>query len=150
MEISFMDRFVSARTTKRPENEWQQIREWKASICRDLTDLLNTRRAEKDFDSKYEQCVNSLLKFGIPDFTSFDLHNTADQERVRLSIERAIRQFEPRLARVRVTLKPPDPSQPRLQFIIDAQLREEGVSEDVSFDAAVLKETRRIAVSEEN
>jgi type VI secretion system protein ImpF len=150
MEISFIDRFVSSKTTRRPENAWQEMRELKASLCRDLTDLLNTRRAEKDFDPKFAHCSNSLLKFGIPDFTSFDLQNTADQERVRLSIERAIRQFEPRLVRVRVTLKPPSATQPRLQFIIDAQLREDGESEEVSFDAAVLKETRRIAVSEEN
>ena len=73
---------------------------FKASLCRDLAALLNMRRAEEDFDRSYQEATNSLLTFGVADFTSLNLKNGIDQERVRRSMERAIRQFEPRLTRV--------------------------------------------------
>ncbi len=73
------------------------MRRLKDSLRRDLTALLNTRRAEQDFDPSFEQATNSLLTFGVIDFTSYNLNSSVDQERVRQSIERAIRQFEPRL-----------------------------------------------------
>lgn len=94
MKLSFIDRLVVSGKINSGI---------KAYLCRDLGDLLNTRRAEQDFDIAFEEASNSLLTFGIPDFTSYNLKNTADQEKIRISIERAIRQFEPRLARVKVS-----------------------------------------------
>lgn len=144
MELSLLDRLA---TIESPLNQWEQRRELERSLCRDLTDLLNTRRAEQDFDASYEEATNSLLSFGIPDFTSYDLKNTIEQERVRGSIERAIRQFEPRLARVRVSLEKPDVDRPMLRFQVEAQLRDGADTEDVVFDATLQRDSRRIAVS---
>ena len=95
-----------------PLSSWEQLREFKAALCRDLSALLNTRRAEQDFDPAYEEATNSLLSFGIADFTSYNLKSGVEQEQVRRSIERAIRQFEPRLARVSVSIEEPDPVRP--------------------------------------
>lgn len=147
MELSLLDRLAGIET---PLNPWERRRELERSLCRDLTDLLNTRRAEQDFDAAYEEATNSLLSFGIPDFTSYDLKNTTDQERVRGSIERAIRQFEPRLARVKVSLEKPDLVRPTLRFQVEAQLRDGADSEDVVFDATLPRDSRRIAVSGAN
>ena len=52
---------------------------------------------ERDFDPAYEQATNSLLSFGVTDFTAYNLKSGVDQELVRRSIERSIRLFEPRL-----------------------------------------------------
>ena len=147
MELSFIDRLVDTPEARRPKNAWEYDRELRASLCRDLTDLLNTRRSERDVDPIYDEAVKSLLTFGIPDFTQYDLKNTVEQERVRVSIERAIRQFEPRLTRVRVIPEPPNPLNPTLRFQIEAKLRDEGDVEDVLFDATVVRESRRIAVT---
>ena len=147
MELSFIDRLVDTKGAKRTANEWEHARELRATLCRDLSDLLNTRRAERDFDASFDEATNSILSYGIPDFTQYDLKNTAEQERVRISIERAVRQFEPRLTRVRVTLEPPNPVNPTLRFQIEAQLRDEGDTEDVLFDAMVQRESRRFSVS---
>jgi type VI secretion system protein ImpF len=144
MELSLLDRLAAIES---PLNRWEQRRELERSLCRDLTDLLNTRRAEQDFDAGYEEATNSLLSFGIPDFTSYDLKNTIEQERVRCSIERAIRQFEPRLARVKVLLEKPDLVRPTLRFPVEAQLRDGADAEDVVFDATLQRDSRRIAVS---
>src|SRR2546426_2517275 len=112
--LSLLDRLTEKQA---PLSSWAEV---KASLCEDLAGLLNTRRAQQDFDSSYEEATNSLLTFGVADFTSYNLKNAIEQERVRRSIERAIRQFEPRLARVTVTLEEPDPLRPVLQFQISA------------------------------
>src|SRR5437879_3693103 len=109
--LSILDRLTE---NKAPLTSWEEVRELKQSLCHGLAALLNTRRAQQDFDSSYEEATNSLLTFGVADFTSYNLKNAIEQERVRRSIERAIRQFEPRLARVTVTLEEPDPLRPVL------------------------------------
>ena len=126
---------------------WEEEREAKASLCRDLAVLLNTRRAERDFSPEFEDAENSVLTFGIVDFTSYNLKGTADQERVRRSIERAIRQFEPRLTRVFVAAEPVDILKPVLRFQISAVLREDQTGEPLLFDVTLHRDSRRIGVS---
>jgi type VI secretion system protein ImpF len=147
LELSFIDRLLNTAEGKRPKNSWELDREFRASLCRDLTDLLNTRRAERDVPPIFEETTKSLLTFGIPDFTQYDLRSTAEQERVRISIERAIRQFEPRLTRVKVIPQTPDNVAPALRFHIEAKLRDEDDIDDVEFDATVIRESRRISVT---
>jgi type VI secretion system protein ImpF len=119
-------------------------------LCRDLSALLNTRRSENDVDSSFEQATNSLLCFGIADFTAYNLKNDVDQEHVRLSIERAIRQFEPRLSHVTVSMDEPDPLKPVLKFQISAVLRFENPGEPVLFDVTLHRDARRFSVSGAN
>jgi type VI secretion system protein ImpF len=121
-----------------------------AGLCRDLAALLNTRRAGQDFDASYVQATNSLLCFGVVDFTAYNLKNELDQEHVRLSIERAIRQFEPRLSHVAVSMEEPDPLKPVLRFQISAMLRFENPGEPVLFDVTLHRDARRFSVSGAN
>src|SRR5258708_6674949 len=119
--LSILDRLTEKQA---PTDAWQ-------GLCRDLAALLNTRRAEKDFDPGYAEATNSLLTFGVTDFTSYNLKNEVEQEGVRRSIERAIRQFEPRLTRVTVSMDEPDQLKPVLRFQISALLRSEAPGEAV-------------------
>jgi type VI secretion system protein ImpF len=146
VRFSLLDRLINSEQEIH-SSSWEQMRAFKASVCRDLTALLNTRRAEKDFDPAYTEAANSLLSFGITDFTSYNLKSGLDHEQVRRSMERAIRQFEPRLTQVEVTVAEPDPSRPVLQFQITALLRMEPADEPVVFDATLQRDSRRIAVS---
>jgi len=123
------------------------MREIKAGLCRDLSALLNTRRAEADFDPEFEQATNSILTFGVADFTSLNLKSRIEQDRVRLSIERAIRQFEPRLTRVAVTVEEADALRPVLRFEVSALLRIDPGGQAVLFDATLHRDSRRIAVT---
>jgi len=66
---------------------------------------------------------------------------------VRLSIERAVRQFEPRLAHVTVSMDEPDPVRPVLRFHIEAVLRTDSYGEAVLFDVRLSRDSRGIAVS---
>jgi type VI secretion system protein ImpF len=124
----------------------EQVREFRSALCRDLSALLNTRRAEEDFDHSYEESVNSLLTFGIIDFTAYNLKNDMDQEHLRRSMERSIRRFEPRLDRVTVSIEEADSQRPALRLQISAVLRTEA-AEPVVFDATVQRDSRRVAVS---
>lgn len=146
---SLVDRLIDLHPESQREasvHPWQQMREVQAALCRDLTALLNTRRAADDFDRTYRECANSLLTFGILDFTSANLKSGMEQEQLRRSIERAIRQFEPRLARVVVSIEEADPQRPVLRLQISAVLRVEP-AEPVFLSAVVQRDSRRILVA---
>jgi len=148
--LSILDRLTDLQPDskkEKPSNPWEKTRQLKASLCTDLSALLNTRRAESDFDSDYQEASNSLLTFGIADFTSYNLKNGIEQERVRRSIERAIRQFEPRLTGVMVSMDEPDDVKPTLRFQISAVLRTEPVGDPILFDLTLHRDSRRIAVA---
>ena len=150
MTLSLLDRLLDLQPESHEEgplSSWEQLRKFKSSLRRDLSALLNTRRAEQDFDPTYEEAANSLLSFGIADFTSYNLKSAVEQEQVRRSIERSIRQFEPRLARVSVTVEEPDPLRPVLQFQIEALLGIGPAAEPVVFGVSLHRESRRVAVS---
>jgi type VI secretion system protein ImpF len=123
------------------------MREW---LCHDLTALLNTRRAEQEFDPSFDEAANSVLTFGIADFTSLNLTSGSDQEHVRRSIEWAIRQFEPRLAHVSVTLDESNDTHPVLNLQIEGILRTGSRREPVFLTAALARDSRRITVSGAN
>jgi type VI secretion system protein ImpF len=149
VKLSILDRLASLGPGGQGATRssfWEDMREFKASLCRDLAALLNTRRAEDDIDQSYAEVNDSILAFGVADFTSYNLKNSVEQERIRRSIERAIRLFEPRLSRVTVSLEPPDSVKPLLHFQISAMLRFQP-GEAVLFDATVRRDSRRVAVS---
>src|SRR5213593_41306 len=101
IRLSLMDRLAEPDAKS---SAWEDLRQFKASLCRDLAGILNTRRAEQDFSAAYEHSTNSLLTYGVVDFTSYNLTNAVEQEELRRSMERAIRQFEPRLSRITVSV----------------------------------------------
>jgi type VI secretion system protein ImpF len=153
IRMSLLDRLTDSEpdaTKEAPMSSWEELRQYKNSLCRDLAALLNTRRAQEDFDPNYEQASASLLTYGIIDFTSYNLKNDVDQELVRRSIERSIRQFEPRLTRVTVNMDELDSLRSVLRFQVKALLRTQGNSENVLFDVSLHRESRRIAVTGAN
>lgn len=130
-----------------PRERRSGIRDLRDSVLRHLEALLNTRRSERDIDPQFEETNNSVLAFGIEDFTSMSLASPSERERLRRSVERSIRFFETRLARVQVTLEDWDPRQVGLQFHIEAVLRVEPEPEPVTFDAILAKDARYFQVS---
>lgn len=129
-----------------PLNDWEHARALQEALQRDLAAILNTRRAPEDFDRTYEECTNSLLNFGIVDFTSHNLKKGIEQEQLRKSIEQAIRRFEPRLERVTVTLLESNENRPVLRFQVSGTLRT-AHDEPVVFEATLHRDSRRFGVS---
>lgn len=150
VRLSVLDRL----TDKDPENSHDftssrpaDIRELKNALWRDLNALLNSRRREEEIPEAFPECNNSFLTFGIPDFTSYSLKSPSDQDRLRRSIELAIRRFEPRLASVVVRLEPRAELDPRLRFRVDALLKVSPRPEPIRFDTVLQADTGQFFVS---
>jgi type VI secretion system protein ImpF len=128
-------------------DRFQNLRQLKRAVTRDLEALLNTRQELWDeLPSEYSELRHSLLVYGLPDFTAFTLLNPHDRNRIRRAVEQAIALFEPRLTRVRVTLEAPRQHEPILRFHIEALLRVEPAPEPVTFDAMLQLHTQEYVV----
>ncbi len=144
--LSLFDRLTDEdpRTTvEAPKSEWEQLAAFKRGVARDLTYLLNTRINESHFPDNYELMRQSVVAYGVQDYT----RSPVEQDDIRRSIERAIRQFEPRLSRVQVQLF--GVGHLELHFRISAFLKADLGSDAVLFDAELPKQTRRFQVSEQ-
>lgn len=122
----------------------QQLR----NVARDLENLLNTRRRFLVPPSEYKELNASVIEYGIPDFTALNMTLPSEREQTRRTIERAIRQFEPRLRNVVVTvLTNIDKADRRLRLRIAGVLRSEPVPERVEFDSEVDPSTTTVSIS---
>jgi len=73
------------------------------SMKRDIQNLLNTRIPLLN-DESSEVLSNSLLAYGIQDFSGFNPQSNAHKEKLRESILRAIETFDHRLKNVKVEI----------------------------------------------
>lgn len=145
LRLSLFDRLTDEEprtTVEAPKNEWEQMAAFKRGLARDLTYLLNTRINEADFPETYEQARESVIAFGVQDYS----RSPVEHDEIRRAIERAIRRFEPRLTRVQVQLF--GAGHLELHFQINAQLKADLGGEPVLFDAELPKQTRRFQVGE--
>ncbi|HEY7709913.1 MAG TPA: type VI secretion system baseplate subunit TssE [Candidatus Entotheonella sp.] len=111
----------------------------KQAVTRDLEALLNTRRERfEDLPPEFTEARQSLVNYGLPDFSALSLQSLEDRNRIRRVLEQTIALFEPRLTRVRVTLEALRAHEQTLRFRIDAMLRVEPAPEPVTFDAMLL------------
>ena len=116
-------------------------------MARDLEALLNTRQeALEPLPEEFTELGRSILTYGLPDFTSFNLAATDDRMRVRRCLEDAITNFEPRLRRVRVSIEPPREHDRALRFRVDALLRTDPSPEPVMFDMVLQLNTQQYVV----
>ena len=147
---SVLDRLLDDEpgTLREPiPNRFQNLRELKKAVTRDLEDLLNTRQEMlEELPSEFAEVSRSLVSYGLPDFTSFSLLSKHDRNRIRRAVEQAIAHFEPRLARVNVTLEPPRDNDRAVRFHIEALLRLEPAPELVTFDAVLQLTTQKYVV----
>ena len=129
------------------------VRELKAAVARDLEWLLNTKTVlvHDDRLAALTEARESILTYGLPDFTTSSWRNPNDTRRICGEIAAAIKAFEPRLApsTVRVSLVPArDALDFRTRFRIEATLCVEPISEPVYFDSSVQFGTGAIQIEE--
>jgi type VI secretion system protein ImpF len=114
------------------------LRELKASVRRDLENLLNARCNFVKIPEGLPEAANSILNFGLPDFSTYILSAASGQQNLCRIVERQIRLFEPRLAQVQVTLIPSTNIYERIvRFRVDAELKTRPAPEPVSFDTTM-------------
>ena len=74
------------------------------------------------------------------------MQSPRDRNRIRRALEDTIAAFEPRLARVRITLEESEGSERAMHFRVEGWLRLEPTPEPVSFDTVLQLTTREYTV----
>ena len=118
------------------------------AVRRDLEHLLNTRNPVPFLSPEFAEAGQSVLAYGVADFTAFNVLSPRDQERLRLVIERSIRAFEPRLTGVSVSILPIGQTERSLRLHVDARLMMDPVPEPVAFDVVMPQLSSRCEVKE--
>ena len=103
--LSVLDRLLDDDPQSRQElplEESSQLKLIQQAIRRDLENLLNTRSRCTTWMPAFTELENSLVNYGLPDFTASGLNAASDPDILVDAINRAIELFEPRLTDVKV------------------------------------------------
>jgi len=150
VKLSVLDRLIDEEPDKLrdvPMSSGESMAALRRNVRRDLEALLNTRRRWRSWPDRYAELRTSPMGYGISDFAAGAFNDLRRRDQLRLEVEQAIRQFEPRLARVRVTLvERNNQLDATLRLRVDALLRAEPAPEPIAFDALVDAATTEIFV----
>ncbi len=151
VKLSVLDRLLDdapEMERDRPLSATDALTVLRRAVRRDLEALLNARRRFESIPAAFPELANSSFGFGLPDFTSGAMSDTSARETLRKEIERSIRQFEPRLMQVAVSLQSSgNEFDTTLHFRIEALLHADPAPEPISFDTMVNAMTTDIEVS---
>ena len=137
LKASILDRLVDDEPGIHHESVQYRlfsIGQIKDAIVRDLENLLNTKRQIMLPSATYKEVNNSLLVYGLRDFTSQNPANPRVRQQLRLDMEKTISRFEPRLRNVTVHVETATRKDRSLRFRITGVLVVEPIREPVSFD----------------
>jgi type VI secretion system protein ImpF len=151
LQDSVWDRLIDpspARGEGVGSSELSEMERIKNAVRRDLEWLLNSRRPPLDIPEGMDALKTSLVMYGLPDFTGITSGDTDERDRLQKALEQAIRDFEPRLADVKVTFDPGDQDRARaaLHFRVSALLRLDPAPEPIVFDTALDLSNRAFSV----
>src|SRR6476620_2859291 len=110
------------------------VRALRLAVGRDLDNLLNSRNTFADLSSDFVEGRQSVLTYGLPEFTAMNLSFPVSQQRLRQAIETTIRTFEPRMTGVVATITPPTNTDRSLRIHVDARLLMDPSPEAIAFD----------------
>jgi len=137
LHASMLDRLIDSEpglSLEPVQQRFIDIRQIKASVIRDLENLLNTRRNILAPGDQYTELGRSLYVYGIRDYTSKNPGDIKVQNQLRSDIEKSIARFEPRLNNVTVHIEHDVNKRSKVRFRISGMLVIEQEAEPVSFD----------------
>lgn len=141
VRLSLLDRLLDEDPTTTREvapDDAEKIRIIQHGVRRDLEDLLNTRYRCVAWPPALVEIDNSLVNYGIPDFTAASLNVAEEPDFMVGAIKQAIEFFEPRLTGVRVSAVENDDQYDRtFRFRIEATLVVEGGEQRVQFNSSM-------------
>ena len=148
---SLVDRLIDLdprSAAEAPKSRFQSLRDLKQSVRRDMEWLLNARSVAYDIDEQMEELNRSLAVYGLPDFTGVGVMDPGEQDRMTISIKKAIELFEPRFINLRVYMEPLGTLDKQLRFRIEANLDIEPTPEPVVFDTVLNSGNGQFVVEE--
>lgn len=134
---SLLDRLIDyepRESKESPKSRSTNLLELKSSVRRDLEFLLNSRAFPEDIPEGLEELHKSIAVFGLPDFTKNNIKNSSEQKKLADQLETTIRNFEPRLMDLQISLDPVNDVERSLRFRIIAQLKVDPIPEPIAFD----------------
>jgi type VI secretion system protein ImpF len=138
---SLLDRLIDLdleNSREMPVTRAHSVRQYKASVRRDLEWLLNTRANPEHPGDHEEQLANSVFAFGLADITSLSADSPDDRARLIRMIETALLTFEPRFESVSVSeVQTQGGAHRQIRFQIQAVLRMDPAPEQVLFDTVL-------------
>ena len=141
IRLSLLDLLLDddpTNTQEVPPDNSERLRIVQQAVRRDLECLLNTRYRCVAWPPEFDEIDESLINYGIPDFTAASLNAAEDSPVLIKAIKKAIELFEPRLVDVRVTPVRNDRYYDRtFRFRIEGMLLVEGGSHLVKYDSAM-------------
>lgn len=148
--LSLLDRLIDEDPENQlelPPTPTEALDKLREGVRRDVEALLNTRERCRGWPDVFGEIDESVVGYGIPDFSITSIAGGNWRSIVCRQIEAAIRRFEPRLSMVRVTLpERGDRLDRSARFRIDALLSADPAPEPVSFDTSLEPTTRRVDV----
>lgn len=148
---SLLDQLIDDDAPVVPRNRFEQEQRFeftRLSILADVEKLLNTRPRCRRWPEKYSELNNSILDYGLEDFSGRDLASEADRDALCASVETTIARYEPRLTNIKTRLLPiQDEFDNAVRFRIDATVK--SVAEAVLFQADLVTDTGRFQLTEE-
>ncbi|QVI70349.1 type VI secretion system baseplate subunit TssE [Pseudomonas syringae] len=151
---SLLDRLLDDRPHQSVESSSQRLSslaDYKASIVRDLEILVNTRQSLVAGELEgFANLSGTILDYGMPDFTSRSVLDPQDRLLIQRQLEKAISVGDRRFRSVKVQLLAQQTGQRMLTFRVDAVLRLQDISRQVSFDAVLQVNTQEYKVQNLN
>lgn len=126
-----------------------KLKQLRASVRRDLENLLNTRIRMIEPDDQLHELKNSLLNYGLPDLATVNISDNEKRKEFIEHLESVLIHFEPRFKTVKVNyLDNADKMDRTLRFRIDATLYADPSPEVVVFDSTLEPVSRTVNVEE--
>lgn len=134
-----------------PSAASSQLAQLRASVRRDLENLLNTRFRVVEPPEEYKQLDISLLNYGLPDLATVNITSLDKSKEFTRQLEGILRDYEPRFKSVKVhNVESKDKKDRSVRFRIDATLYADPAPEVVIFDSVLDPVSRTVNVEESN
>jgi len=102
LELFAGTEFSAGQMVQSPE----AIRE---AVLQDMIDLLNSRPRCQAWPEEFKQLADSVLGYGMEDFSQYEFQSATQRNQIRNSIEQTLRRFESRVHDLQVDLLDYDP-----------------------------------------
>lgn len=120
-----------------PATRSESLRYFKDALKRDLEWLLNTRQPPMPEIEQYPLARASMVNYGLPDISAMGFGSSNDHKRLRQAIATCLKDFEPRLMDVQVTVEGTGLTDRSLRFHIEGLMRLDPAPEEISFDTVL-------------
>jgi len=152
LRSSILDRLLDNEPENQTEvdlGQHQRLKQLRASVRRDLENLLNTRYRIIEPSEEFVQLEKSLLNYGLQDLATVNIIDKEKKKEFTKNLEQALKDFEPRFKSVKVTYQEnKDNTDRTLKFRIDAILYADPSPEAIVFDSTLEPVTRNISIED--